>query len=173
MKTVKIPWHENPANLEVLRKEALFSVPGYFVKINFTKTDVALGQFCRHRDLAWIDINPLPMRERPDGKVVPYCSTRNGQWNLVRAVLRHELRHFLWTCVYHATPGSLLAWLINALEDGRIERWVDASDPEAADLFKMAGNVMWRSAREELKAVEKDERFDGKDRIVWACLLWR
>src|SRR5579859_5696877 len=154
LRTVKIPWYENPKNLEILLKEALFSVPSYWVRIYFTDS-VPTGCFCWHKSTEFIQVNPLPKYAVVEGKEKvkkPYCLTRNGQWNLTRAILRHELRHFLLTTRYTVKLGSALQYLVNALEDGRIEAWQDLSDPEAADLFRHAGNAMWRVGWKDLKA---------------------
>ena len=75
MKTVRIPWFENPDNLDILRKEALFSVPGYWVRIDFTDK-IPTGCFCWHKSIEFIQVNPLPQYEvdlYEETVKKPYC----------------------------------------------------------------------------------------------------
>jgi len=177
LRKVKIPWYSVGENLEILRKEALFSVRDYWIRILFSEK-IPTGVFCRHDDLSWITVNPLPQYEREEGEgektkkvKKPYCGTRTGQWNLARAILRHELRHFRLTSKYSARNGSTLHWLLNALEDGRIEAWTDPLDSAAADLFRHAGNAMWRAGWKEFKTGASGMAKGGL--FLNACLFWR
>jgi hypothetical protein len=86
------------------------------------------------------------------------------QWRCARALARHEAAHVLFTQVSKSDRGGVHHWLINALEDGRIERYLGAIAPWAWADFLELGLLVWQQyALPSTRA----------DRLLSACLLHR
>ncbi len=172
-KALKLPWYAVPENLNVLRDWALRLVPGHYVKITF-KSDLPTGRFCRYKAASFIEVNPNPYRELDDGTPEPIFKSQTAQWNACRAILAHEEAHYLFTTVYEAKPGSTLAWLINVLEDRRIELLFARHEWAVAPLFRRLGNRLWKLWRDKRLAEQKaGVTLAPGDLLLAACLYWR
>lgn len=86
------------------------------------------------------------------------------QWRCARTLARHEAAHVLFTQVSKRDRGGVHHWLINALEDGRIERYLGALAPWAWADFVELGMLVWQQYALP----------DGRaERLLSACLLHR
>lgn len=86
------------------------------------------------------------------------------QWRCARTLARHEAAHVLFTQVSKNDRGGAHHWLINALEDGRIERYLGAMAPWAWADFLELGMLVWQQYTLP----------DGRaERLLSACLLHR
>ncbi len=86
------------------------------------------------------------------------------QWRCARALARHEAAHVLFTQASSNDRGGVHHWLINALEDGRIERYLGAVTPWAWADFLELGMLVWQ------QYALPDDR---AERLLSACLLHR
>jgi hypothetical protein len=86
------------------------------------------------------------------------------QWRCARALARHEAAHVLFTQPGDHDRGGVHHWLINALEDGRIERYLGARAPWCWADFLELGLLVWQQYG--LPA-------DRVQRLLSACLLHR
>src|SRR5262245_7427344 len=86
------------------------------------------------------------------------------QWRCARALARHEAAHVLFTQPGDHDRGGVHHWLINALEDGRIERYLGARAPWCWADFLELGLLVWQQYA--LPA-------DCAQRLLSACLLHR
>jgi hypothetical protein len=86
------------------------------------------------------------------------------QWRCARALARHEAAHILFTQPSEADRGGVHHWLINALEDGRIERYLGARAPWCWADFVELGRLIHQ---QYTLPTEREER------LLSACLLHR
>jgi hypothetical protein len=86
------------------------------------------------------------------------------QWRCARALARHEAAHILFTQPSEADRGGVHHWLINALEDGRIERYLGARAPWCWADFVELGRLIHQQYT--LPA-------EHEERLLSACLLHR
>ena len=86
------------------------------------------------------------------------------QWRCARALARHEAAHVLFTQPSDSDRGGAHHWLVNALEDGRIERCLGALVPWCWADFLELGMLVWQQY--ELPT-------DRVRRLLSACLLHR
>lgn len=86
------------------------------------------------------------------------------QWRLARALARHESAHVLYTQPSKRDRDGIVHWLFNALEDGRIERYLGAMYPWTWGDFVELGLIVWQSF------TLPDAQHQ---RLISACLLHR
>jgi hypothetical protein len=89
------------------------------------------------------------------------------QWRIARAMARHEAGHVLFTAA-HRVAGELHAWLVNALEDERMERLTGAHYPPARADFLALARLL--AARMPLPDPATRPR---EDTLLNACLFHR
>jgi hypothetical protein len=89
------------------------------------------------------------------------------QWHAARALARHEAAHILFTESW-PTRGPTHANLLNALEDGRIERLLGRSHPWCGADFLPLGRLVCRHL-----AASLDPHARGPAAILLMCLLHR
>lgn len=86
---------------------------------------------------------------------------------MCRASARHEAGHAVFTEVYHhLLRGSIDAWLVNALEDERMEQLLATRSRAAwADFLEFGYALLWR--------VDGSQSTEWNERLLLCCLLER
>lgn len=112
---------------------------------------------------AWGGADLLPLRWR----MWRLTTLPQLQWHAARALARHESAHILFTESW-PTRGPTHANLMNALEDGRIERLLGRSYPWCWADFLPLGRLVCRHV---VRSVPREAR--GAQAILPMCLIHR
>ena len=86
------------------------------------------------------------------------------EWRMARALARHEAAHVLFTQPSRRDRSGIVHWLVNSLEDGRIERYLSALYPWCWGDFVELGRIVWQQFTLPM---------DARERVIAACLLHR
>ncbi len=97
------------------------------------------------------------------------------QFRATQGILAHEVGHVLFTTGWAAlSKEPTLAWLVNALEDERIERAISVYYPGVAAAVRLAGDLSWR----DTLAAQRESKRRGRvtlnaHKMLALCLAWR
>jgi len=88
------------------------------------------------------------------------------QFRATQGILAHECGHAWFTAAWPERPDEgTLRWLVNALEDERIENCISIAFPGVAPVIRITGDLMY----------EAQERVTGPitEQVLACCLVWR
>jgi len=161
--TTQLPWWEWRPAIDRLFTWGRALLRGQKYRILLNDRDTHLGW--EHAESKTICINPNKVAELlPD-----WDQHLTRVWNLARGVLAHEVGHARYSGEYPVQP--LLAQLVNALDDERIERAMAASNAALAPLFDLVGTTVW--SQMQARAQSSSPPQDSEWGVLSSCLAWR
>jgi len=150
-------WWKRPRQRLIQWTKALLQGRRYMIKVEPYQYQGRPGTGYHNPNLRVIVVNPQFFEDEPV----------ENQFRATQGILAHEVGHAFFTDAWPTEDDQqTLRWLVNALEDERMERAISIYYPGIAALIRLLGNLTYQGT---------EQMDDGApaEMVLACCLSWR